>query len=455
MIFEKSGVLMTLDPGLGKTATTLTAIRDLLDSFQVTKVLVIAPLLVAEETWPAEIDTWEHTQVLSYELITGPAERREARAKLDAEIHIINRECIPWLVDFWGDDWPYDMLVVDESSCFRNPAKRTKPTKKAIEAWMTDPVNVPKPKPNVTRFGALCKVRKYFDKVVLLTGTPAPNGLMDLWSQLYLIDMGERLGSKFHSFRSRWFESDFKGYKWLPRPGALGQITERIADVTLSMRADDWLSLPERVDNTIHVHLTPSMMKKYKHFERTLIYADHDIEAINNGVLTQKMLQLASGGIYDEEGNAHEIHDLKLRALDLLIEEAAGKPVLVAYNYQFDLERLRRRYKGAEVLGEEENQVKRWNKSQIPVLLAHPASAAWGLNLQDGGHIAVWYSLPWSLEHYIQFNARLLRSGQKSTSVFIHHLIAVGTVDERVMEVLPDKAATQDAVVEATLYRPE
>ena len=453
MILSKPGVLLTLDPGLGKTVTTLTALRDLIDTFQITRALVVAPLLVAEETWPAEIEDWSHTRVLTYEVLTGPAERRASRATRKTDIHIINKENLPWLVEFWGDRWPYDCLVIDESSCFRNPSKRNKPSKKDVEAYALDPQHVPKPKGSITRFGALCKVREHFDKVILLTGTPCPNGLMDLWSQLFLIDGGQRLGYSFNAFRNRWFESDYMGYKWTPRSGALENITKAIQDVTLSMRAEDWLVLPERIDNIIRVRLPEKVLKQYKEFERTLYLEEMDLEAVNNGVLTQKILQLANGSVYNEEKEPFEFHDLKARALDALIEEADGNPVLVAYSYQFDLEKLRKRYKGAEVIGEQPGCVTRWNRGEIPVLLAHPASASFGLNLQHGGFITVWYGLPWSLEHYLQFNARLLRSGQKNESVIIHHIIADGTVDNRVLDVLRDKAADQNAVIQATLYR--
>lgn len=446
------GLLLTLEPGLGKSVTTGTALRDLFDTFQITRVLLVAPLLVAEETWPAELEGWAHLNCLSYELLTGSADRREARAKIPSDIHIINKELIPWLVEFWGDDWPYDALVIDESSCFRNPTKRSKPSKKAVEAYALDPEHTPKPKGSITRFGALCRVRSYFNKVVLLTGTPCPNGLLDLWSQVYLIDGGERLGGSFNAYRSRWFESDYMGYKWTPRPGALEQITSRISDITLSMRAEDWLTLPERIDNIVRIHLPDKVMRQYKEFERTMYLEANDVEAVNNGVLTGKLLQLSNGSVYDEEKSPFEFHDLKAKALDTLIEEAAGQPVFVAYSYQFDLEKLRHRYKGAEVLGENPGCVARWNRGEIPVLLAHPASASFGLNLQQGGYITVWYGLPWSLEYYIQFNARLLRSGQVNSSVIIHHIVADGTVDDRILDVLRDKSADQNAVIQATLY---
>ena len=453
MIDDKPGVMLTLEPGLGKTITTLTAAKDLLDTFIVGKVLIIAPLLVAQETWPTEIADWEHTKDLTYSLILGDAREREAAATSDAQIHIVNKENVSWLVAFHGDDWPYDMLVVDESSCFKNPSKTNKPSKKAVEKWALDPENVEKPKKTLTRFGALCKVRSKVSRVVLLTGTPAPNGLLDLWSQYYLIDQGERLLRSFNAYKSRWFDSDYMGYKWTPKAHALRDITERIADVTLSMRASDWITLPGRIDNIIRVHLPEKVMAQYRKFERTLLLEEHDIEAVSSGVLSGKLLQLANGSCYREDGTPVEIHDLKLKALDALIAEANGKPVLVAYSYDFDLTKLRGRYQNSEVLGEAKGQVARWNRGEISVLLTHPASASYGLNLQDGGHITVWYGLPWSLEYYVQLNARLLRSGQKSSSVIIHHIVADATVDDDVLAALSTKGATQEAVIEATLYR--
>lgn len=464
--------MLSLGMGCGKTAAVLTATRDLLDTFQACHVLVVAPLLVAEETWPDEIETWEHTSVLDFEVLTGPTERRENRARRRSELSIINVENLVWLIEFWGNDWPYDWVIIDESSKFKNPAKRTKPTKKAIEKVVQEALAALAPdadddekeaavasaakkaKRNPTRFGKLCSVRKKIDRFTTMTGTIAPNGLLDLWSQYYLLDRGERLGTSYHAYRSRWFDGDYMGFKYTPRAGAFEQIMDRIRDITISMRTKDYADLPEVVHNRISVKLPPKVMKKYKEFERTLLWEhqDESIEAMNNGVLTGKLLQLANGSIYDEEGEAHEIHDLKLEALDRVIEEANGAPVLVAYSYDFDLVKLKKRYPKAEVVGEKPNLQKRWNRGEIPILLAHPASAGHGLNLQMGGYIAVWYGLTWSLEYYQQLNQRLRRPGQPET-VFIHHIVAEGTVDDRVMDVLPEKEATQDAVVEATLYR--
>lgn len=782
-VVNNPAAMLGLSMGLGKTVSTLTAIRYLLDTFQVTHVLVIAPKLVADETWPEEIETWEHTRVLDYEVLTGPAEQRANRARRLTEVTIINTENVTWLVDFWGDDWPYDMVCIDEISRFKNPAKKTKPTKNAIDAIVKETLAaLPKgtsdedkevavaraakrAKRNPTRFGALSSVRGRVDWVVGLTGTMAPNGLLDIWSQYYLLDRGERLLTSFNKYRNRYFEGDYMGFKYALRPGAFEAIVDRVKDITLSMKTEDYVDLPPVVSNVIKVHLPPKVMAQYKKFEETLLLEDHDIEAVNNGVLTGKLLQLCiaegtevlcergwvpiekvsaedrvwdgveyvstkgvkyngkskvvtcygvkmtedhkvlttagwrsakevlngyavegldraevrvpdgcdtgrlrkkqscdlemplrvrqggcapeyvtqeqepraeeimrvpsrgdvsgglgyarydgrtslgdmarhaetvpqpkgqrlsqlrrardryarclvrvlrcilgrgevrvqgrpifgpdrqqsriqqrklplghsqgpttqhqgephysdslggyyggrscrkersethhdirediqgvagstasrstdeeikvydlidcgprnrfvvrgedgllivhncNGSVYDEDGNVIEIHDKKLEALDSVIEEAAGQPVLVAYSFQFDLEKLRKKYPKAEVAGEAPNLQKRWNNGEIPILLAYPGSVGHGLNLQYGGCITVWYGLNWSLELYQQLNTRLHRPGQTET-VFIHHIVAAGTVDERVMEVLPNKAATQNALIEATLYRP-
>lgn len=470
-IVGNEGYMVAADMGVGKTGATLTAIRRLLDSFRVCHVLVIAPLLVAEETWPTEIDAWDHTSVLDYEVLTGAPERREQRALRLPEVTIINRENVPWLVAFWGDDWPYDMVVIDEMSSFKNPTKRNKPTRKVIEEATKRIIaelpkgleeeeveqavgkGLKKVRGELTRFGCLCKVRKYIDRLVGLTGTPSPNGLLDIWSQYYLIDQGERLGSSFSAYRTRWFDGDYMGYKYSLRGGAFDQIVKRISDITVSMKTGDFVDMPDLVYNTITVRLPAKIMAQYKKFEKTLLLEEHDIEAVNSGVLTGKLLQLANGSVYDEEGEVIEVHDLKLDALERVVEEAAGAPVLVAYSYQFDLIKLKKRFPKAEVVGEAKNVVKRWNAGEISILLAHPQSAGHGLNLQYGGCITVWYGLCWSLEYYQQLNKRLHRPGQVNT-VFIHHIVAEGTMDETVMAVLPQKDATQDALIEATRWKP-
>lgn len=470
-IVNEPYLMLSMDMGLGKTGTALTAFRDLLDTFQVCHILVVAPLLVAEETWPEEIETWEHTCVLDYEVLTGPPERREQRARRLPEVSIVNTENIGWLIEFWGDGWPYDMVCIDEISRFKNPSKKTKPTKVAIQKIVDETLRslpkdtlpedaelavmkaTKKAKRNPTRFGSLCAVRKQIDRFIGLTGTMAPNGLLDIWSQFYLLDQGQRLGTTFNAFRTRWFESDYMGFKYSIRPGSFEQIVERIKDITISMKTADYVDMPPVIHNILKVKLPKKVMEQYRKFEKTLLLEEHDIEAVNNGVLTGKLLQLANGSVYDENGIPIEVHSLKMDALDRVIEEAAGAPILVAYSYQFDLEKLRKRYPQAEVVGEAANVQKRWNNGEISILLAHPQSAGHGLNLQYGGCVTVWYGLCWSLEYYQQLNKRLHRPGQTQT-VVIHHIVAEGTVDDRVMAVLPEKDATQNALVEATLYDP-
>lgn len=467
---NEPALMLGMAMGLGKTVTTLTACRFLLDTFQARHILIVAPLLVAEEVWPEEIENWEHTAVLEYEVLTGPPDRREQRAKRLPEISIINTENLTWLVDFWGVDWPYDMVVIDEISRFKNPAKRTKPTKVALQKIIDATISampkdarpedielmvskaLKKAPRNPTRFGALCGVRKLIDRVYGLTGTMAPNGLLDIYSQFYLLDQGQRLGSSYGAYRSRYFESDYNGFKYTLRPGSFELIVDKIQDITISLRTEDYVDMPEVIYNSIKIRLPEKVMKQYRKFQKTLLLEAHDIEAVNNGVLTNKLLQLANGSVYDEEGNAIEIHDLKLDALDSVIEEANGAPVLVAYSFEFDLIKLKKRYPKAEVVGETANLQKRWNNGEISILLAHPASAGHGLNLQYGGCITVWYGLNWSLELYQQLNKRLHRPGQKET-VIVHHIIAEETVDERVMAVLPEKDATQSALTEATLFQ--
>lgn len=474
-IVRDPATMLHLDMGTGKTGTVLTAIRDLLDWGYAAHVLVVAPLLVAEETWPDEIETWEHTVVLDYEVLTGEPDRRSNRALRLPELSIINGENTPWLVEFWEErgGWPYDMVVIDEISRFKNPTKRNKPTKKQVKDVMDgvlkrlprgtteedaeDAVRkeLKKLKGGITRFGALCSVLPDIDIMVGMTGTPAPNGLIDIWAQYYLLDQGKRLGSNITAFKKRWFDSDYMGYKYEPKSHAFGQIVDAIRDITVSMESD--AELPPVVYNTLRCKLPAKVMKQYQDFERTLLLEEHDIKAVNEGVLTGKLLQLANGSVYREneatgEREVIEIHSKKLEHLDRVIEEANGAPVMVAYSYQFDLEKLKKKYPHAEVVGETKELQKRWNAGKIPLLLAHPQSAGHGLNLQYGGCVLVWYGLCWSLECYQQLNKRLHRPGQTNT-VVIHHIICEGTVDERVMKILPDKAATQDQLVKATMRK--
>lgn len=472
MIMAETGAMIGADMGIGKTGAALTAFRQMLDWCIVKHILVVAPLLVAEETWPTELETWEHTEMLTYEVLTGEPARREQRARRLPEITIVNKENLVWLIELWGDEWPYDHVCIDEISSMKNPTKRNNPTQKMLQDATTEILarlpahlsdeereaklakGLKKVRGNLTRFGAFCGVLHHIHTISGLTGTLSPNGMGDVWGPYYLLDQGERLGSNITVFRTRYFEKDYMGYKYTLREGAFELIVKKISDITVSMRTEDFVDMPPIVDNTIYVTLPPKVMKAYKEFERKMVLAEHDIKAVNAGVLTGKLLQLANGSVYDDEKTAIEIHDLKLQALDLVIEEAAGEPVLVAYSYQFDLVKLKKRYPHAEVIGEGKDIVKRWNAGKIQLLLAHPQSAGHGLNLQFGGCIMVWYGLCWSLEYYLQMRKRLHRPGQ-TRPVFMHHLVAKGTMDERVMAVLPEKNAVQDHLIEATLWRPQ
>lgn len=472
-IVNESIGFLAVDMGLGKTASTLAAVRELLDEFAIRHVLIIAPLLVAETTWPDEMEKWDFARPLTYEVLTGNVEVRSYRARVSADIHIINRENIPWLVEFWGPDWPYDMLVVDESQSFKNPSKTNDPTKKVLDAvrarveretpkgpdYELDVAiamkrEVKKLPKNYTRFGALCTIRKYLDRVVLLTGTPSPQGLEDLWSQTYLLDQGERLGRNVTAFRERWFWYDKAKYRSVPRDGAQAQITSAISDIMISMRSDDYVQLPEIVFNDIEAPLPPKAMAEYKRFERTLVSEMYDVTAASQGVLANKLLQFANGSMYVEDGEDVEIHDAKLKALERIVEECNGEPILVLYSFKFDQRKILKKFPQAVAMGEDSSVVRRWNDRKIPILVGHPASMGHGLNLQQGGHIAVWYGFSYTLEHYLQANKRLHRPGQKNT-VIIHRIVAPGTLDSSVLEALARKEATQDDVLDSVRLRLE
>ena len=413
--------------GLGKSVIVLTALADLMSRFEVARALIIAPLRVARSVWPAEIERWDHTRHLTYRLVTGTPRQRLARLRKDrSDIHIVNRELTAWLVENLCDDWPYDMVVIDEASSFKSARTR--------------------------RFKALRKVLKHIDRLVELTGTPASNGLLDLWSQIFLLDRGERLGRTFTGFRARYFISDYQGYEWTPREGAEAQIHNRLKDVCLALTAEDYLKLPRRIDNTIEVELPDRARARYRLLEKDFLVQldDNDTVAVfNAAALTNKLLQFANGAVYtDGDGRWTAVHDAKLEALAELVEAAAGRPVLVAYHYQTDLRRILERFKQAVPLDRDPDTIARWNRGDIPLLLAHPASAGHGLNLQAGGHTIVWFGLTWSLEAYRQLNARLLRQGQ-TRPVVVHHLVARDSVDETVMAALGAKDATQRALLDA------
>lgn len=434
-IIELPAVGGFLEMGLGKSVSTLTAITELMHNyFDVAKVLIIAPLRVAKFTWEEEIAKWDHTSYLRLSKVLGSQRQRIAALNKRADIYVINRENVQWLVRYYGAKWPFDMVVLDESSSFKDHSSQ--------------------------RFKALRKVRPLINRIVALTGTPAPNTLLDLWSQVYLLDRGERLGRTITGYRERYFEPDKWDrsnsrivYKWRLKPRADEAIYSRIEDICVSMKAKDWLTLPERVTNIIKVPLPEQVQKSYKQLERELLlpYADGDVVAGTAAVLSNKLLQMASGAVYDENKAVRVLHDAKLEALEDVIEAASGNPVLVFYWYQHDLDRLKKRFPKARCLDNTED-IAAWNRGEIPLLLVHPASAGHGLNLQAGGNIIIWFSLTWSLELYEQANARLDRQGQKK-SVIAHHLVAAGTMDELVMKALEKKMVGQNALMEAVKAR--
>lgn len=413
-----------LDMGLGKTTTSLTAASDMLDMMAVTRVLVIAPLRVANSVWAQEARNWEHLKHLRVSVCTGTEKKRMTALHKDADIYTINRENVPWLVKHYGKKWPFDAVIVDESSSFKSPSSQ--------------------------RFKALKRVLPETNYMVILTGTPSPNGLLDLWSQMYLVDFGQRLGKTFTGYKQRFFESDFMGYKFTPREGAPDNIHRILSDKVLSMSAADYLEVPDRVDITTAVELPPKVQRQYDEFERTLLAELEDggeIEAISAAALANKLLQWSNGAAYtDDKGNWSELHSAKLDALEEVIETNPDENFLVAYNYKTDLERIKKRFPDAVVLGKEQSTIDSWNAGQIKMLLAHPASAGHGLNLQKGGSVIVWFGLNWSLELTQQFNGRLHRQGQQKP-VRIIHLVARGCIDERVMTAIKEKGLTQEALL--------
>jgi SNF2 family DNA or RNA helicase len=430
-IINNPAVGLFLDMGLGKTVTTLTAIDQLLWLGDVNKVLVIAPLRVAEDTWSTEVDKWDHLNHLRISKILGNPKQRQAALSKEADIYVTNRENVEWLVNECFNSWKFDMVVIDELSSFKSS--------KAI------------------RFRSLKKVRPYFKRIVGLTGTPAPNSLIDLWPQVYLLDGGKRLGKTITGYKDQFFKPGRKNgyvvYEWKLKDGAEDSIHNRISDICISMTAKDYLNLPERIDNTINIKLPEAAVKKYKELEQDLVMelGENDITAANAAVLTNKLLQISNGAIYSEDKHVVEIHDEKLKALSEIIEAANGKPVLIFYNFKHDFDRIMGFIKNAKGLVDSKD-IAEWNKGNIPVLLVHPASAGHGLNLQYGGNIIVWFGLTWSLELYQQANARLHRQGQKQ-SVIIHHLVSSGTVDEDVMRALESKEVNQNILLEAVKAR--
>ncbi|EAC2291261.1 ATP-dependent helicase [Listeria monocytogenes] len=427
-IIDHPAAGLLLDMGLGKTLTTLMAINELkYDYLEIDSVLVIAPLKVAQKTWSDEVKKWSQLSHLRVSKVIGPEKKRLEALNAKADIYLINVEQVVWLVEHFGRKWPFKMVVIDELSAFKNPQAK--------------------------RFKALRQVRPLIRRVVGLTGTPAPNSLIDLWPQMYLLDRGERLEKHVTKYRNKYFtagqHNGYTVYSWTLRPGAENSIFEKISDLCISMKAKDFLRLPPRTDNIIEVSMSAEETNKYKVLEKELVLTlpEGEIVAVNAAVLSNKLLQLAGGAIYDEDKNVQHIHDRKLEALEDIIEESQGEPILIFYYFKHDLERLKSRFKDLRTL-ESDETIDEWNSRKIPLLAVHPKSAGHGLNLQKGGHIAVWFSLTWSLEYYQQANARLARQGQES-AVIVHHLVAKNTLDERVIKVLQGKENGQNALLEA------
>jgi SNF2 family DNA or RNA helicase len=418
--------------GLGKTISTLMAIDTLIyDYFEITKVLVIAPKRVANTVWPDEVENWSQVKHLKVKSIEGTEKQRINILNEKADIYTIGRENTVWLCDHYGSNLPFDMLVIDESSSFKNH--------------------------NSQRFEALKLSLSSFDRIVLLTGTPAPNTLIDLWAQLYILDRGQRLGRFISHFRHEYFHiyqrDRYKTYT--PKKGAEKQIYNLISDICISMKTRDYTELPPVIVNDIKVKFPDKLQKQYNEFEKEYILEllDKEITAVNASVLANKLLQFANGAIYDEKRQWHEIHDLKLQACKELIEEANGEPVLIAWTYQHDRDRLLKylkTYKPREL--KDKKDIDEWNASKIQVLMMHPASGGHGLNLQFGGHIIIWFGQTWNLEYYDQFNARLPRSGQKH-KVIINRLVAYETYDQNVIKSQLVKGTTQDRLLEAVKAR--
>ena len=422
---------LMLECGLGKTITTLTAVSDLMyDYFEISKALIIAPLRVALTVWKQECDKWEQLKYLRCSIAVGSVSERQKAMQSDADVYIINRENVEWLVKNYPFD--FDMVVIDELSSFKSHQSK--------------------------RFRALRKVRPKFDRIVGLTGTPAPNGLMDLWAEINLLDMGERLGRYITRYRDEYFKPDKRNgaivYSYKPLPDAEERIYGKISDICVSMKAADYLEMPERVDNIVEVGMSDKETAMYKRLEKEMLlpFADGDIDAVNAASLSNKLLQLANGAVYDENGKVKKIHSRKLDALEGLIEAANGKSVLVYYSYKHDRDRISERFDVSEI--KDDKNISEWNAGKIQLAIAHPASCGHGLNLQSGGSTIIWFGLTWSLELYQQANARLYRQGQKNT-VVIHHIITKGTVDEKVMTALKNKDIGQVSLMEAIKARIE
>lgn len=420
---------LLLDMGCGKSVITLTALNDLAyDYFEISKVLIIAPKRVAESTWKGEIEKWDHLKELTYSVVLGSKTQREKALEKRALIYIINRENVQWLIENYK--WDFDTVVIDELSSFKSNKAQ--------------------------RFKALKKVRPKIKRIIGLTGTPAPNSLMDLWSEIYLLDMGERLGRYIGKFRNRFFIPDKRSreviFSYKPKEGAEKQIYNLISDICVSMKALDHIKMPELITNRVEVEMSGRDKKLYDKFkaEMVLKLENKELDAVNAAALSNKLLQMANGAVYDDEKNIFEIHDRKLDALEDLIEAANGKPILIAYWYKHDKSRILERFPAEEI--NTAADIDKWNRGEMQIALIHPASAGHGLNLQQGGSTIIWFGLTWSLELYQQLNARLYRQGQENT-VIIHHIITKDTIDEDVLASLEKKDAGQTALINAVKWR--
>jgi len=425
-IIKTPAICLALDMGLGKTIITLSAIQELIyNRFEVQKVLVIAPLRVAQTTWQDENLKWRHLN-LKINAVLGSESERLSALKKSADIYVINRENVQWLINYYRKNFPFDMVVIDESSSFKNPQAK--------------------------RFKALKKIRPMIKKIVELTGTPAPNSLIDLWAQIFLLDGGERLGKTLGEYRRKYFTAGARNgyvvYNWIPIKNAEKIIYKKISDICISMKSEDYLKLPPMITNAVQIPLSNAVELSYRRFEKDLILTVKEgiLNASNAAVLANKLLQFANGAVYDDEGKIIEVHEEKLNALAEIVE-TVNQPILIFYWFKHDLERLLKKFPDAVQLKNAEN-ISEWNCGKIKILLAHPASAGHGLNLQYGGNIIVWFSLTWSLEYYQQANKRLHRNGQNKP-VIIHHLIAKNTIDETILKVLSDKNSRQENLLTA------
>lgn len=417
-ILKKKKCALYLGMGLGKTVISLSAITKLLDEFTINKILIIAPLRVTNHVWHTEIQKWDHLKHLTWSIVTGNEKERLKALKQKADIYLVNRENVLWLYLHKFTNW--DMIILDESSSFKSPTSK--------------------------RFKALRKFK--YEYMVQLTGTPSPNGLLDLWSQIYLLDQGTRLGKTMYDYKHKYFISDFRGYNFTPIEPKV--IYNAIKDIALSMQTEDYLILPPKINVWTSVELDEENQEIYLELEKefTALIKDKEITAFNAGTLTNKLLQFCNGAIYDENKNIIEVHKAKLEALNEIIEDNPDENLIVAYNYQSDLKRLLNRFSHAQVLDKKGINISRWNEKKIKLLLAHPASSGKGLNLQEGGNIVIWFGLTWNLEDYLQFNSRLYRQGQMKP-VIINHIIAGNCMDGRLMKALENKDLNQQSLFNA------